>query len=295
MDMTHPFKTFAPTVSSTVLFEDTTYVLVRVQARPLTAGLAPLLIAFLAELAGTDEQEKQLVIDDARTEFAMVLSDDALDHFVDSVVNSLLTITGGKRDDALYVHFLGSQKPFQLKNPVLGPELEKVRGWLPSLETSPHAILAALAPAGAQLVAEGDKAQLAFSAAHQALKDFREVGARVALVAKANALFSTTYGALGDIAHSHPEANLPKDFADGFFRHDHRRRTPLSSEELGVKVAAAEAALRALQAERDEAKADEAKAAADKAKKEAAARQKVIDDAQKKADDAAAKLAALKQ
>src|SRR6185369_11725416 len=125
------------------------------------------------------------------------------------------------------------------------------------------------------LVVEADKAVIDLATAQQALKDFREVGARKALFDHANAVRKATYGALGQIAHSHPEAKLPSDFADRFFLHDSRpRKKAPTLEELKERLAAAQAAVDAMEAQTLAASQAEAKAKAAAAAQDLAAAEK---------------------
>jgi len=287
-------NTLAADASYEDLAADLTYTLVRCEARPLTAGLAPSFVALLGDVNQTSDQERQHTLTVLRAEELVALTDEDIDVTVDAVVNTILTITGGDRDHDLYRHYLGHQRPRDLKLPIHGDELTTVRAWVPSLLTSPHPGLAALGPVLQLRVGNADDAIAERQQAAQALKDFRQLGPRRALVDKINARRKATYGDLGEIAHSNPQANLPADFADRFFRHEHRRRRKATVKELTEKLAAAQAVAKKLEIELAQAEVTEKAAADARAKQEAEALQKKVADAEKKAADAAAAVAALK-
>ncbi len=90
-------------------------------------------------------------------------------------------------------------------------------------EASPHPALAALAPVLVDLIARADAAIAQHLAADQALKDFDMLGGKKTLIDGYNVLRQTAYGQLAAIPHAHPNAMLPANFADRFFRHEGRR------------------------------------------------------------------------
>ena len=288
-------STLAVDASYEVLTGDLSYTLVRCEARPLTAGLAPALAKLLAEVTVVSSEEQMLALEVLRAEVRVALVDEDIDGTVDAVVNNILIITGGDRTHEMYVHFMDGITPGELKSPILAEELSTVRLWVPSLAASPFSSLAALGPILAQQVADADVAKAKLDAATQALKQFREVGARKALVDKINAKRKTTFGELGGMAHASPELNLPKDFADRFFLHSTRRRRRPTSKEVQAKLDAAKEAVADLEAKLAEVEADEKAEADRQAKRNATAHQKKIADAQKKADASAAALAALQK
>jgi hypothetical protein len=285
-------RTLPVDASYETLTEEVACTLSRCEARPLTASLAPAIFAQFSEIALTSQDERSLVLEVLRAEAKVALVDEDLDHTVDAVVAAILVITGGDREADLYVHYLGESTPAELKEPVLSEELDTVRLWVPSLLGSPHPSLAALGPVLVPQVAAADAVEAALETAQQALKDFREVGARKALVDKINANRNATFGELGVIAHSNPQLSLPKDFAERGFLHERRPRKQ-SSKELQHRLKGAEAEVAAIKLKIVAALADE-KAKQDK--KDARKAKALADKlalAQKKVDDAAAALAAL--
>lgn len=287
-------STLALVASYDAIRDDINHLHIRLEGRPLTAALAPPFVALQGDITSVEQQEQHLVFNAARCEVRAVLADEDVDTLVDVLVHAVLVITGNDRKHPLYVHFIGDMTPGKIKEPVNGEELVTAKSWIPSLQSSPHPTLVALAPQLDKAVTAAENREADLAAAELTLKNFREVGPRKALVDKANALRLSTYGALGDIAHSHPELNLPKDFADRFFKHEQRNRKPPTARDLATKLDAARTDLAALEARHAEAQKAEAADAADAAKTKSAKDQKAIDKAQKKADEAAAALAALK-
>jgi hypothetical protein len=273
---------------------DLNHVQIRLEGRPITAALAPSFALAQSEVEAVFQQEQQLLLNVARAEVRAILAEEDVEGCVDAVVHGVLTITGNSRKDPLFLHFVVNTTPAQIKDLALAGKLVTVKAWIPSLLSSPHPSLVALAPRLAQAVQVGEQRQHDLAAADQALKDFREVGPRKALVDRTNALRVATYGKLGELVHAHPELRLPRDFADRFFKHERRNRKPAKAKEVAIAVEAARAELSRLEAKHVKALADEATAAANQARARAAKDKKVLDKAQKKVDDAAARLAAVK-
>jgi hypothetical protein len=288
-------RTLVVTTPYEAVTDDISYLLVRCEARPLTAGLAVALQALLSDIGTTADDEGKLALEVLRAEALVETCDEDIDVTVDAVVNTVLTITGGDRSSDLYVHFVGGSTPAALKEPRLGAELDTVRTWVPSLQASPHPGLVALAPVLAAQVAAADQAVAKLVAARQALKDFREVGERPALIDKVNAARKAAYGELGVIAHTNPQANLPKDFADRFFMRDPKVRKKPTSKELQVKLDAAKAVVADLTGRLAATKADEQAAADALAAQKEKEHQAELEAAKKKAAAAAAKVAALEK
>ncbi|MFO0755159.1 MAG: hypothetical protein U0359_01605 [Byssovorax sp.] len=287
-------STLAVSTSYEELTGDISYTLVRCEARPLTAGLAPALVALLTDITTTQETERKLVLDLERAEVRVFLADEDIDSLIDGIVNTLLTLTGGDRTSDLYTFYLKDKTPGELKDPILDEELEAVRQWIDPLSASPHPALVTFAPLLNAAVDVADKAKAAFDTAAQALKTFREQGARKTLVDMLNAKRKATHGALGEIAHSHPELMLPGNFADRFFVRDQKKKKP-GIKELQARLDAAKALVDELSGKLAKAKAEEAAAANEAAEKKAKEYQQKLLAAQKKVADAAAELSTLQQ
>ena len=190
-----------------------------------------------------------------------------LDYLSDGLSKALLIVTKGNRSDRLYKLYYGEKRPSDLKRPTLGPQLETMRGWIPSLLASPHTMLADYGTQLQDKVAVADKAVAAASAAEQKNRAFRTVGERKVLIDDFNALRKATYGKLAEMPHTQPAAKLPASFADRFFRHEAwtPAEKPATSAEIAAKIAAKQVEMAALQAELTKTKADEEAAAQAKA------------------------------
>ena len=116
--------------------------------------------------------------------------------------------------------YFGLKAAYLLKRPILSDELVTCRAWIPSLQTSTVASLAALATTLVTVVAAADAAVAQKIAADQALKDFDTIGGKKTLIDAFNALRKTVYGELAALPHQNPAAMLPANFADRFFPHD---------------------------------------------------------------------------
>ena len=187
-----------------------------------------------------------------------------VDDFIDVLDRTLLIVTKNDRSAALYRFYFGRTPPSEQKRRPLADKLTTVKGWVASLEASPQPPLAALAAQLIALIAAGDAALKKHQDAVQALRDFDLIGGKKELIDAYNILRQTVYGELAAMPHAHPEAMLPANFADRFFRHWlHKGITDIKSPELvqakitslQSKIAAAQLHLEQLKAE---AKAQEA-------------------------------------
>jgi hypothetical protein len=208
----------------------------RLEVNPLTAALAAPFTVFEAQ-TWLPVHHKEMDLDYALTlaKARVTYADDTLNALVKKLDGALLMITNKDRGAPLYQLYFGAQRPFEVNAPLLGPQLETMRGWIPSLKTSTHDPLQTIGAEIEAAVTAADAAVLARADAENAQLAFRTTGERTALVDAFNALRKSTYGKLGEIRHQHPE--LPNDFADGFFRHETKRRDDkLSSEQIQAKI-----------------------------------------------------------
>ena len=287
-------STIAVNASYETLTGDLSYTLVRCEARPFTAGLAPALLALLADTATCADTERTLLLEVERAEMKVFFADEALDGTIDAATNALLTITGGDRTVEPYTLYLKDKTPAELKEPVLKEELETARSWVERFQTSIHPSLNALAPVLAAQVDTADKAQGMLDAASLALTTFREEGPRRVLIETINAKRKATHGALGEIAHSNPLLMLPINFADRFFRHEPRRKKA-TKKEVQARLDAAQGEVAALEAKLAKMESDEAAEAAKVAAEKEKEKEQKLAAAQKKAAEAAQEIAALQQ
>jgi hypothetical protein len=256
--------------------------------------------AFQADWLTTNTARIQLVVAANKAQGAVSGADAALDDFVDTLDRTLLIAVKNDRKSQTYQAYFGARAVNLLKRPVLADELVTCRGWIPSLQASPVAPLAALAPTLVTIVATADAAVGQRLAADQALKDFDLLGGKKTLIDAYNALRKTVYGELAAMPHQNTAAALPADFADRFFPHyAHTGVTSLTNpkdvqakiDRLNKDLATSQAHLADLEARtaaraaQKKAEADAAAAVAQAKKDEAAARQKTR-DAEKAAKDA---------
>jgi predicted phage tail protein len=184
--------------------------------------------------------------------------DDELDAFVDEVATTLLLLNNNDRSAAEYRQYMGSKPPSEIKRPILGQELETVRGWIAPLKASPNALLGALGARGEALVSEADAAVKALATAQQEYRAFRLTGEYSQLVEKLNADRKSIYGELSKLPHEPQGKGLPGDFADRFFRHETRRNKKYTVDSVRKQITALEGQLDNLRATLEELEKKEA-------------------------------------
>ncbi|APR85375.1 Hypothetical protein A7982_10724 [Minicystis rosea] len=284
-----------PRTSLLTLLGEHRYTQSRLQATPLTAALAVPFRKLRDEW--TAVQAKEIALSEAESDARALVdeADERCDDFAARVSKAVLTITKDDRAHPLYVHLFGGKALSVFRRPVLSGQLEAMRAWVDTLSTSPHTLLAAMAPELKDIVAQADKAVALRDEAQQQRRKFRDIGERRQLVDKLNALRKGTHGALAQLAIETP--GLPSDFADHFFlvdgSDDEEGPAEPTIESTQQEIAALEAELAAAKAQLaalDQAGAEAAKAAAAKAADEQA-----LAELEKEADALAKKRAALKQ
>jgi hypothetical protein len=208
-----------PTTTVDTVLEWTSFILGKLPSHPLAAVHIPLFEAQQQKCFATHQARTLLEVGIARCRGAERGADDGLDDFVDVFDRTLLIITKNDRTAAIYQLYFGNQTASELARPMLGDQLTTVRAWLPSIQSSQHPAITALAPRLLALVADADLAVETLRAARQALKDFDVIGPRKELIDGFNALCKTVHGELAALPHKHPEAMLLATFADRFFPH----------------------------------------------------------------------------
>jgi hypothetical protein len=248
-----------------------TYSISRFKAEPLaTSHVAP----FDAYRAKWDLVHlKELVLNDELTEAQAQIDscDKLLNELASRCSKIILTITKDNREHSLYTHFFGDESLSDFKRPVLGEQLQAMRGWIGLLEASEHPSLKALGPDLEPVVKAADDAVKAKANVEQKKKLFRE-DERRKLFDEVNAARKSAHGELAKLPHIH--TGLPASFADGFFRQESARgeteeieepqtiaSVELSIASLKQKLAAEEALLAELLAQKEL----EAKVEADRA------------------------------
>lgn len=284
----------ALTASMATVLEENIYPLACLQAHPLTGGLAAGFVTCQALWMATNTKEIQLTVNLTTASAIATTCIHELGGFIDAVSRDVLVITKGNRKDPRYGLYFGTRSPTDTKRLVLKSKLERLRGWVPSLKASSSAALVARGEKLEEKLTATDAALASVAVAEQAIRDFRAVGERRALIDHCNALRKATYGALSEMPHAHPEEQLPNTFAEQFFRHDTSRRAAKklkTSAAIAAQLEAKDAEIAELKEKLTKALADEAEAA--KAKAQAEADKQAIAEAKKAAAEAEAKLAAL--
>lgn len=269
------------TASLDVVREEALFTRVRLAAHPRTVKLVTPYDELLAEWQKVVAEEQQLT--DARTTAAaqVAAADDVIDPLVDELSGVLLQRTDRDRTHELYRRYF-KKTPSEIRRPVLGSELQTVKGWIPSLTGSADAELKRLGAALDKAAQDGDKAEAALKAAGERIADFRMLGARSALLDKVNRTRQATYGELAQLPLT-PGSTLPSDFAASFFRQRSTAAPTLATVQAAIaeteqELAALRQTLKTLQ---DEADAEAQAQAAQAAKQaELAAAKQVLADAQ---------------
>jgi hypothetical protein len=207
------------------LLRENSFTLGKLQSHPLAVPFTPQFDAFHTLWQSTDAARTTLLVAVDKADGAVSAADDALDDFVDTLDRTLLIAVKNDRKNPVYQLYFGEMVPSDLKRPILGDELARVRKFIPSLQGSPMPSVAALAPSLVTAVAAADAAVAAKVAAAQALVDFDVTGGKATLISAFNALRQTTYGQLAAIPHQQPAAALPATFGDRFFRHNTKTGT----------------------------------------------------------------------
>lgn len=241
------------TTSTPSIQQEITVSLVLLEADPLVASLAvPLVTFYQQKWLPAVAKETELVLEEVRADALVDGADQALDDFVDELDAVLLRLVAKDRNDPLYAFYFGKKRPFELKRPVLGGQLETMRDFVQPLKTSAQAELADLGTRLEALVAAADAAVKRQQAAVTTNKTFRTLGERKACIDELNALRQSIAGTLSEMPHKHPEQRLPVDYAERFFKRASRRgksSKDLSAAELQAKIALQEQVLADLKAQ----------------------------------------------
>ncbi|MFO0574034.1 MAG: hypothetical protein U1A78_08555 [Polyangia bacterium] len=218
------------------LIHELTFTSAQLEAHALSVSFAKPFADLTTEVHRAVARQFELVAAQARTEAKKVQADGVLNRLVDQSRAALLTLSDNNRDTPLYKRLFGDQRPSTIKRPVLGEQLERMRGWVAPLQTATQPELTALAPLLTTAIKAADDAVTAGRTAEQQLTDFLEIGDCKALVDRANALRKATFGKLAELVHSKPEAHLPADFAEPFFLQESRWSAP-GRDELLARIA----------------------------------------------------------
>lgn len=288
-------STLSHDCSLALLLDEGSYTHARLDANPLTLPYAADYEPFFGEWEKCNQHEIKLRTALVRHNARIVSRDDTLNVLVDAVKQAVLLAVKNDTKAALYVLYFGAQSASEHKRPMLGPQLERMRGWIPSLTASPNLVLSALGERLVVAVALADEAVAARLVAEQQNRDFRTIGERKELVDSLNALRKATYGKLSELPHARPELHLPASFAEQFFRHESGKKgggEAPSIEELETQLAESRALTARLEAQLAEARAEADTQAREKTEADEA--DAALAEAQRSVAAAAAKVAAIK-
>lgn len=153
------------------------YSLSKFKAEPRAQKQVPIFEGLRDECGDAIDQE--LALHDAGTEAqALVDTRDAgLNVVASRLSKAVLLITGDHEDHVLYVRYFGDKTLQAFTKPIMGAQLDAMRGWIPSLKASENKTLQELGAEVEAAVALADEAVAQKTAVEVQKKDFREVGA----------------------------------------------------------------------------------------------------------------------
>jgi len=247
-----------------VTLDEVRFTLSRFQAHPLGAPFVPIFQAIRNNWTTT--YEKQLSLQEKLVDCRANVSvcDDACDDFAGRFSKAILTLVHDDRKHPLWTHYFGNKTLSAFRRPVLASQLKAMEAWIPSLQTSPHPTLKAMAPELEALMTRAKQAVTERDATRQALKQFNNIGERKQFIDQLNGARKKAHGELAQIAHE--TVGLPSDFADRFFLSESSTNEDETSEALRDQVAELKEQL--AEAEAKLAKAEEREAEAKKAEEE---------------------------
>jgi hypothetical protein len=143
--------------------------------------------------------------------------DEDIDPLVQELAARILVEVHNNRRDLLYQRYFGRSRPSDLIRPVLGPELEEVRTWPPSLKVAPQEQLRPIGVQMEELVTEADGALKAQTTTTTERADFEKVGPRRVFIDKVNTFRGKLYADLSALPNTPEGKALSLDFADRFF------------------------------------------------------------------------------
>lgn len=264
----------------------------QVKAHPLTQAYVPVFEGLRDEWSAVFAEELALRDGLSAVNARIFSSDVALNGLAGRVAKALLNLTGEDRGHPLYVAYFKKKSLGDFKRPILGSQLEAMKGWVPELKQSDDPTLAALGAEVEAAVKIADEAVNTRTKLETESVFFRETGNRKKLFNKVNATRKQTHGELGKMHHE--TVGLPAAFADLFFRHasGSNDEEPLTVEAIDEEIADLEKQIadrKALRAAVVAELENQAKAEAEKA-----AEQAVLAELEKAAAAAAQRIAEVK-
>lgn len=254
-----------------------------------TKALATDFEAFRPKLDAALAEELLLLADRHEADAGVEFIDEELDALLDAIATVSLIEAKHDRGAMPYARYFASQRPSEMKRPILGGQLETMRSWVPSLKSSSNALLQQYGTDLEAKVGEADNCTEAQAAAAQKLTDFRTIGTRRQLIDEFNALRKYIHGKLGELQHKHQD--LGNGWADSFFRQGSSERVTL--KEIDRRIGAAEMELATLKKQREHLAGQEEAALKAKAEAERAQKLAELQAAKKAAAELAARMAEL--
>lgn len=285
--------TYTVDTSLDLIDDDLTFTISVLRNLPFAAALRAEFEAMLARLDTVALKQRNLRRAIALAQADVHSADAALDALVtevDLAVQHVAEKTVGHPTRELLFH---GMRPSDLRRPVLGFELETLRSWPTSLESTPYDSLKALAPTAAAALKAADDADAAFAAAQDQSRIFRLAGERKKLIDDVNALRARAFGVLSTYAHDHPTEKVPAGVASLAFRKV-RKSSKATVQSLELEIATARDQVVSLESQRTELAANEAAALKRSADDEARRNAEAVAVAQREADEASKKLEELK-
>jgi hypothetical protein len=295
-----PIRNLEHSMSLLALRSEIIYSLDELKAHPLTQEYVPVFVGVRDYWTVTFGEELALRDGISAANARIVAADAALNVLASRVSKALLNLTGDDRGHPLYVAYFKKKALADFRRPILGSQLDAMRGWITPLQTSGEPILVDLGVEVEAAVKAADSAVANRAKVEAENTFFRETGNRKKLFDKVNAVRKQTYGELSMMPHNN--VGLPTSFANPFFRHesgsDEEKAPTLESvaEELvslEKQVAEKKELYAKLQAEAEQKAKEEAELAA----KQAAIveLEKAAEAAAKQVAEARAKIAELSQ
>ena len=270
----------------------------QVKAHPLTQTYVPLFETLRDDWNAVFTEELALRDGLSAANARVFAVDTALNALASRVAKVLLILTGDDKAHPLYIAYFKKKSLTDFKRPILGAQLEAMKGWIPELKKSDDATLAALGAEVEAAVALAEDALATRTKLETESSFFRETGSRRKLFDKVNAARKQTHGELAKMPHE--KLGVPVSFANLFFRHvsGGDAEEALTLEALDEEIAGLEKQLAERKAVRDALRVAierQAQMAAEKAAEQAALLEleKAAAAAMQKVAEAKAKLAAM--
>jgi hypothetical protein len=226
----------APQVPKTVALEgvrdDLVFSYDITRAHPAAADVAPRFKALIDAWPAVYMQ--QLAHWDAQTaaDARIAMADIRLDALVDRFWPALLALVGQDRNDPHFRLYF-TVPPNELKRPVLGPQLDTIKGWLVHFAKESDPTLVELGKEFKAAVKQANEALTARRNADADNEHFRAKGELAAYLDEVRKERDAVYADLD--GRPAKDASLPRDFASMFFRH---RKPPAPTD--GEKKARAD-------------------------------------------------------